>query len=91
LSYGRDSSYGRGRGRSYGGGGGRGFNRGSPAPKPVEVGKEYEVEVTDISRKGDGIARVNGFVIFVENGKVGNRIKVKITEVADRFAKAIIV
>ena len=91
MSYGRDSSYGRGRGRSYGGGGGRGFNRGSPAPKPVEVGKEYEVDVTDISRKGDGIARVNGFVIFVENGKVGNRIKVKATEVADRFAKAIIV
>jgi hypothetical protein len=55
MSYGRDSSYGHGGGRSYGGGGRRSFNRGSPAPKPVEVGKEYEVDVTDISRKGDGI------------------------------------
>jgi predicted RNA-binding protein with TRAM domain len=91
MSYGRDSSYGHGRGRSYGGGGRRSFNRGSPAPKPVEVGKEYEVEVTDISRKGDGIARVQGFVVFVENGKVGNKIKVKVTEVADRFAKGILV
>ena len=52
MSYGKDSSYGQGRGRSYGGGGSRSFNRGSPAPKPVEVGKEYEVDVTDISRKG---------------------------------------
>jgi predicted RNA-binding protein with TRAM domain len=30
-------------------------------------------------------------VIFVENGKVGNKIKVEIKEVADRFAKATIV
>ena len=91
MNYGRGSSYGQGRGRSYGGGGGRGFNRGSPAPKPVEVGKEYEVAVTDISRKGDGIARIQGFVVFIEKGKVGHKLKVKVTEVADRFAKAIIV
>ncbi|MFY9796798.1 MAG: TRAM domain-containing protein [Candidatus Nitrosopolaris sp.] len=87
MSYGKDSSYGQGTGRSYGGGG----SRGSPGPKPVEVGKEYEVDVTDISRKGDGIARIQGFVIFIENGKVGYRLKVKVTEVADRFAKATIV
>ncbi|MFY9872239.1 MAG: TRAM domain-containing protein [Candidatus Nitrosopolaris sp.] len=87
MSYGKDSSYGQGTGRSYGGGG----SRGSPGPKPVEVGKEYEVDVTDISRKGDGIARIQGFVIFIEDGKVGHRLKVKVTEVADRFAKATIV
>jgi len=80
-----------GRGRSYGGGGARGFDRGSTGPKPVEVGKEYEVDIIEISRKGDGIARVQGFVVFVENGKVGNKLKVKVTEVADRFAKAIVV
>ncbi|MFY9797906.1 MAG: TRAM domain-containing protein [Candidatus Nitrosopolaris sp.] len=63
-------------------------SRGSPRPKPVEVGKEYEVDVTDISRKGDGIARIQGFVSFIENRKIGHRLKVKVTEVADRFAKA---
>jgi len=51
------------------------------------VGKEYEVEITEISRKGDGIARVKGFVVFVQNGKPG-KTRIKITEVADRFAKA---
>ena len=91
MSYGRDSSYAQGRGRSYGGGGSRGFNRGSPAPKPVEVGKEYEVDVTDISRKGHGIARIQGFVVFVGNATVGNKIRIKVTEVADRFAKATLV
>ena len=82
MSYGRDSGYGRGRGRSYGGSGSRGFNRGSPAPKPVEVGKEYEVDVTEISRQGDGIARVQGFVVFVKNGKVKQNVKVKVEQVA---------
>ena len=80
-----------GRGRSYGGGGARGFDRGSTGPKPVEVGKEYEVDIIEISRKGDGIARVQGFVVFVGNATVGNKIRIKVTEVADRFAKATIV
>jgi predicted RNA-binding protein with TRAM domain len=54
--------------------------------KPVEVGKEYEVEVTDKGRKGDGIARYQGFVIFVKNGKVGQKVKVRVGEVRDMFA-----
>ena len=89
MGYGRDSSYGRGRGRSYGGSGSRGFNRGSPAPKPVEIGKEYEV--TEISRQGDGIARVLGFVVFVKDGKVSQNVKVQVEQVGNRFATATLV
>jgi predicted RNA-binding protein with TRAM domain len=73
-----------------GGGASRGFNRGSPSPKPVEAGKEYEVDITEISRQGDGVARIQGFVVFVQNRKVGNNIKVKVTQVGDRSAKATI-
>jgi hypothetical protein len=51
MSYSRGSKYGHGRGRSYGGDAERGFNRGSPNPKPVEVGKEYDVDITEISSK----------------------------------------
>jgi len=32
----------------------------SYGPKPVESGKEYDVQITEISRKGDGIARIQG-------------------------------
>lgn len=88
MSYSRDSRYGRGRGRSYGGDSRKNFNRGSPTKKPVEVGKTYEVDITEISRKGDAIARVQGFTIFVENGEAGQHVKVTVTEVTDRFAKA---
>ena len=91
MNYSRGSKYGHGRGRSYGGDASRGFNRGSPSPKPVEAGEEYEVDITEISRQGDGIARVKGFVLFVQNGKVGNNLKVKVTQVGDRSAKATIV
>jgi predicted RNA-binding protein with TRAM domain len=91
MSYGRDSGYGRGRGRSYGGSGSRGFNRGSPSPKPVEVGKEYDVDITEISRQGDGIARVQGFVLFVKNGQVKQNVEVKVEQVGNRFAMATLV
>jgi predicted RNA-binding protein with TRAM domain len=83
MSYGRNSSYG-------GSGDGR-FNRGSPATKPVEAGKEYEVDVTEISRQGDGIARVQGFVVFVKNAKVGQKVKVRVTQVGSRFGIATVV
>ena len=74
-------------GRSYGGGGNR-FGGGSFGPKPVETGKEYDVQVTETSRQGDGIARVQGFVIFVKGAKVGQKAKVKVTNVGARFATA---
>ena len=60
-------------------------------PKPVETGKEYDVQITETSRKGDGIARVQGFVIFVKDGKVGQNAKVRVTNVGARFATAEIV
>jgi predicted RNA-binding protein with TRAM domain len=57
--------------------------------KPVETGKEYIVDVTDNGREGDGIARVNGLVIFVKNAKAGDKnIKIKINSVGSRFANA---
>jgi predicted RNA-binding protein with TRAM domain len=59
---------------------------------PVEVGREYLVNITDTGRGGDGIARVNGFVIFVKNAKAGDKnIKIKITSVGSRFANAFVI
>ncbi len=91
MSY-NDGGYGRSN-RGYGGGGRRfgGSRQYDNTPKPVETGKEYDVSITEISRKGDGIARIEGFVIFVKNGKAGQNAKVKVTEVGQRFAIAEIV
>jgi predicted RNA-binding protein with TRAM domain len=57
-------------------------------PKPVEAGKEYDVQITEISRKGDGIARIQGFVIFVKDGKVGQNVKIRVSQIGPRFATA---
>jgi predicted RNA-binding protein with TRAM domain len=85
-SYGGRGGYGGGYGnRGYGGG--RSFG----GPKPVEVGKEYEVQIGETSRKGDGIARIQGFVIFVSGGRIGQKVKVRITNVGERFATATLV
>ncbi|MCD6464782.1 TRAM domain-containing protein [Candidatus Bathyarchaeota archaeon] len=71
---------------------GRRFNRGRRfPPKPVELGKEYDVEVKEISRRGDGVARIQGLVTFIPNAKPGDHIKVRITRIGRRFAEAEIV
>jgi predicted RNA-binding protein with TRAM domain len=66
-------------------------DRRSGLAKPVEVDKEYEVNITEISRQGDGVARIQGFIVFVENGKtLADNVKIKVTYVGDRFAKAVL-
>jgi predicted RNA-binding protein with TRAM domain len=55
---------------------------------PVEVGKEYDAKIKDISRRGDGIAKIEGFVIFVPDTKQGERVKFKVTKIGNRYATA---
>jgi predicted RNA-binding protein with TRAM domain len=54
--------------------------------KPVEEGETVELEIEDLGSKGDGIARVEGFVIFVPGGEVGESYDVEITSVGRKFA-----
>jgi predicted RNA-binding protein with TRAM domain len=57
-----------------------------PQP-PVEEGEVRYVEVEDIGKQGDGIARVErGYVIIVPDAEIGERVKVEITEVKSNFA-----
>jgi len=59
------------------------------AKAPVEVGKEYEADITEMSHRGDaGVAKIQGFVIFVSGAKQGEHVKFKVTRVARRFATA---
>lgn len=54
--------------------------------KPVELDKIYEAKIEEISRKGDGVAKIEGFVIFIAKAQKGETIKFKITRVGNRFA-----
>jgi len=70
---------------------GRNGYGGGSKPCPVEMGKEYEVDITETSRQGEGIARIQGFVIFVANAKPRDHVKIRITRISSRAANAEIV
>jgi predicted RNA-binding protein with TRAM domain len=87
MSFGERGS---GNGNRGGFGGGEGAFR-SFKPKPVEVGKEYDVTIAEMSGRGDGIAKIDGFVIFVAGAKQGQTARVKVTQVSSRFATGTVV
>jgi len=55
---------------------------------PVKIGETYDVSIDDIAKEGDGIARIEGFVIFVPGTKVGDKVKIKVNKVMRKFAIA---
>lgn len=58
---------------------------------PIREGDELEVKIEAVGEKGDGIAKVKGFVLFVPNTKEGDSVKVRVTKVLRRvgFAEVI--
>lgn len=100
--YGRDRRGGSGGSRNGGGGfgrggGGGGFGRGGGGfgrphredddkPKPIKVGEEHDVKITDVGAKGDGITKIENFIVFVAGAKKGEECRIRIKEVASRFA-----
>jgi len=80
--------YSKRQGGSYEGrqGHGKGFKR-----CPVELGEELEVDILELSPKGDGIAKVQGFVIHVPHTKPKDHVKIKIKQIGATTAEAEII
>ncbi|NIO38589.1 TRAM domain-containing protein [Candidatus Bathyarchaeota archaeon] len=55
---------------------------------PVQQHQVLDVVINDIGSRGDGIAIVQGYRIFVPRGRVGERVKVKIVSLGNKFAFA---
>jgi predicted RNA-binding protein with TRAM domain len=58
---------------------------------PVEEGEVYDVTIQDIARQGDGIVRIESFVIFVPGTKVGDEVRIKIEKILPKYGFASIV
>jgi predicted RNA-binding protein with TRAM domain len=56
--------------------------------RPVKENQEIEVNIDDIGSRGDGIAKIQGYLIFVPRSKIGERVKVRIRSVGEKFAVA---
>ncbi|MDZ7688984.1 MAG: TRAM domain-containing protein [Halobacteriales archaeon] len=65
----------------------QGSEGGTQLQPPVEEGEIRYVEIEDLGKQGDGIARVErGYVIIVPDAEVGDRVKVEVDEVKENFA-----
>lgn len=56
------------------------------ADMPVKKNEHYEVEIIDIGSNGEGIGKINGFTVFVENAVTGDILDVLILKVKRSFA-----
>ena len=58
---------------------------------PVRKDEEIEVQVDSLAYGGNGVARLNGFVVFVRRGLPGDRVRARVTKVKRGFAEALAV
>jgi predicted RNA-binding protein with TRAM domain len=52
---------------------------------PIKVGDEVVVTIEGVGEKGDGLAKIRGFIVFVAGTKKGQRVKVRITKVFSKM------
>jgi len=52
---------------------------------PVRAGDRIEVDIDDVGREGDGIAKVEGYTVFVPDTEPGDVVEIEVTDVKPRF------
>ncbi len=60
----------------------------TPQPLPLEPGRRLVAIVEDVAFGGEGVTRVEGFVVFVPFVIAGEEVELEITEVKKNFARA---
>ena len=55
---------------------------------PVRTGEELELRVDSLAYGGNGVARHDGFVVFVRRGLPGDTVRARVTKVKRGFAEA---
>jgi len=53
---------------------------------PVKENEVYHVTIESVNHRGEGVARIKGFVVLVPGAMTGERLRVKIVSVRPRFA-----
>jgi 23S rRNA (uracil1939-C5)-methyltransferase len=56
---------------------------------PVSKDQELELTVDSLAYGGNGVARLNGFVVFVRRGLPGDTVRARVTKVQRRHAEAL--
>lgn len=50
------------------------------SPKILSKNKTYKVEITGLTHEGQGVGKIDGFVVFVDNALIGEIAEVQITK-----------
>jgi 23S rRNA (uracil1939-C5)-methyltransferase len=58
---------------------------------PVSVDQELDLRIDSLAYGGSGVARLNGFVVFVRRGLPGDRVRARVTKVKRNHAEAVAV
>jgi 23S rRNA (uracil1939-C5)-methyltransferase len=58
------------------------------AAPPVRKDQELELDIESLAYGGNGVARTDGFVVFVRRGLPGDRVRATVTKVKRGFAEA---
>src|SRR5256714_6799633 len=61
-----------------------------PMAAPVAKDQELELQVDSLAFGGNGVARLNGFVVFVRRGLPGDRVRARVTKVKRNHAEALV-
>ncbi|HWJ45410.1 MAG TPA: TRAM domain-containing protein, partial [Gaiellaceae bacterium] len=56
---------------------------------PVTRDQELELTIESLAYGGNGVARLNGFVVFVRRGLPGDTVRARVTKVQRRHAEAL--
>ncbi len=56
---------------------------------PVTRDQELELTIDSLAYGGNGVARLNGFVVFVRRGLPGDKVRARVTKVQRRHAEAL--
>jgi 23S rRNA (uracil1939-C5)-methyltransferase len=55
---------------------------------PIDKGEEFDVRIDTLAYGGNGVGRVDGFVVFVRGGLPGDLVRARATKVKKGFAEA---
>ncbi len=69
----------------------RGRREFRPVSAPVKVGDEIDAKIEAVGEKGDGIAKKDGFVLFVPGAKQGDQVRIRVTRVLQKVGFAEVV
>ncbi|MEI6795809.1 MAG: translation initiation factor IF-2 subunit beta [Methanomassiliicoccales archaeon] len=62
----------------------------APEKESLKEGGIYDVMIEDVGKKGDGVARLGDYIIYIPGTIKGSKVKIKINKITGRMAFAVV-